>query len=190
MNQYFPDNVLTIPNATPETRDAAQYMLYKGKKQFNLCGHMSVAYCTSDNSHTKNIDDYLAYWEANAQPLWRSLFKGGLGRTTGVWDLTQMLSAYGITKVVPVNFVKMNVDAYANQLKTHRAILGVNIDYNGYLVGKGIPHWIVIEHIDVVDSNYAIVTIFNPFTNSMRPFSFKELQISSGASKYGLWVPR
>jgi hypothetical protein len=190
MNEYYPDHVLSIPNAVPDSK-VAQYMFYRGRKQFNLCGEFCVAYCMQDEAHTDNIDDFLAYWEAKETKWFNSLFKDKLARTTGVYDLNKMLSAYGVTNTIPLaEVIVKNPYIVREQLVSYQAIVGVQIDYSGYLVGKGIPHWIVLDNVLVVDDTHAICGIYNPFTNAMEPYSFKELMTSTGAYKYGLWIER
>lgn len=191
MNEYYPDHILNIPNATPETKDAAQYMFYRGRKQFNLCGEFCVAYCMRDEAHTDNIDEFLAYWEAKEIKWFNSLFKDKLARTTGVYDLNKMLGAYDATNTFPLADVLINNPYIVReQLTSYQAIIGVQIDYAGYLVGKGIPHWVVLESVLVIDELHAICDVYNPFTNAKEPYSWKELMISTGAYKYGLWVER
>lgn len=191
MNEYYPDHVLTIPNATPETKDAAQYMFYRGRKQFNLCGEFCVAYCMRDEAHTENIDEFLAYWEVKEIKWFNSLFKDKLARTTGVYDLNKMLGAYGVTNTIPLaEVIFKSPYVVREQLVSCQAIVGVQIDYSGYLVGKGIPHWVALESVLVIDDTHAICTIYNPYTNAMEPYSWKELMTSTGVYKYGLWVER
>jgi hypothetical protein len=140
----------------------------------------------------KSIDDFLDAWEAKDLTWYQQVFKNGLGKTTGIYDLNKMLSIYwnietpcqSISPLPPV------LGFISEKLKDYRAIFGVQIDYSGYLVGKGIPHWIVLESLDVDDNIHAIATIYNPFTNSMERYSWKELMTSSGAYKQGLWVRR
>lgn len=191
MNEYYPDHVLTIPNATPETRDAAQYMFYRGRKQYNLCGQFCVAFCVKDETATDNIDDYLAYWEAVDLKWYQTLFKNGLARTTGIYDLEKMLTAYGYqTPLSRFADIKITPLTVFTALDFHQAIVGVKIDSHGYLVGSGIPHWVVVDRITVIDELHAIVDVYNPFTNAMEPYSWRELMISTGSYKQGIWVPR
>ena len=190
MNDYYPASVLKIPNATPETRDAAQYMVYKGRKQFNLCGEFCVAYVMRDEAHTDSIDDFLAYWEAKELSWFNTLFKSGLARTTGVYDLTKMLAAYNPVQVLAFSSIPYTTPRMNTQLINYQAIIGVQIDHTGYLVGQGIPHWVVLDSIIVIDDAHAICSIYNPFTNNMEPYSWKEIMISTGAYKQGLWVQR
>lgn len=193
MNLFYPKNVLKIPNATPDTKDAAQYMFRNGRKQWNLCGEFCVAYCTKDNAHTSNIDDFLDYWQAKDLTLYQSLFKNGLSRTTGLSDLEKMLADYGYTIPLPrlstLPFPITPTDMEAT-LGTFDIILGVQIDNYGYLVGKGIPHWAVLSGVMPVDNLHALCDIYNPFTNSIEPYSWRELMTSTGSYKQGLLVRR
>lgn len=181
--------VLKIPNATPETSDAAQYMIYKGKKQYNLCGEFCVAYLMQDDAHTNNIDDFLNYWEAKDSKWYQTMFKDGLARTTSIYDLEKMLSAYDVvTPGIRFNSIKVDIFTVKSMLVYCQAVVGVQIDYQGYLVGKGIPHWVVLDRISVADSIHAVVDIYNPYTNKIEPYSWKELMTSMGAYKQGIWV--
>lgn len=187
----YPRNVLEIPSATPETTDAAQYMYRNGRKQWNLCGEFCVAYVTQDEAHTSNIDSFLDYWQANALKWYQSAFYGGLGRTTGIYDLEKMLEAYGyITPCKRFNLIPSSPLMIKDVLVGYQAIIGVHIDYTGYLVGSGIPHWVVLENLTLVDNNHSIVDIYNPYTNNIEPYSWREFMNSTGAYKNGIWVPR
>ena len=189
----YPDHVLTIPNATPNPNDAAQYMyrVVKGGKviNYNLCGEFSVAYCMRDEAHTDNIDDFLDYWQA--QPISRlqqALVNNGLWRKTGIPDLKMMLDDYGAkyNEMVP----PVNAALFAALLVDYQLIIGVSIDNTGYLVGQGIRHWEVVERITVIDDKHSICDLYNPFTNAMEPYTWRELMTSTGAYKLGLWVER
>lgn len=188
MNEYFPDNILEIPHHIPGK--VSQYMTINGVKNYNLCGHFCVAYIMQDEAGTSDIDKFLEYWEVQTPKLWKSLFNKYLGRTTSTYDLTQMILAYENVETFPFSSVPRQPEILQNLLKTHQAIIGVQIDSRGYPVGKGISHWIVLEDLMVVDDVYSIATIYNPFNNSLRPISWQELMISTGAYKQGLWVKR
>jgi hypothetical protein len=84
----------------------------------------------------------------------------------------------------------MTSDFIESILQEHRIVIGVQIDYSGYLVGKGIPHWVVLDAITVIDSTHAICDIYNPYTNATEPYSWKELMTSTGAYKQGILVTR
>ncbi len=188
MNQYYPDRVLQIPNATPETKDAAQYMIRHKQKQYNLCGELCVAYCMSDEAHTSNIDDFLNYWQVKNLQWYQTVFKNGLSRTTGIYDLKIMLDAYG-AKYTTLDIPSRPI-AYLAMLDKYQLIAGVSIDHTGYLVGQGIRHWEVLARSMVIDEHHAICDLYNPFTNAMEPYAWRELMNSMGAYKQGLFVER
>lgn len=188
MNQYYPDQVLQIPNATPETKDAAQYMIRHKRKQYNLCGEFCVAYCMQDEAYTDNIDEFLDYWQVKNSKWYQSAFQNGLGRTTGIYDLKTMLDAYG-AKYMVLDIPSKPI-AYLAMLDKYQLIAGVSIDYTGYLVSKGIRHWEVMERILVIDERHAICDLYNPYTNAMEPYSWRELMNAMGPYKQGLFVER
>lgn len=183
--------ILKIPNATPDEKDAAQYMIRHGRKHYNLCGEFCIAYLAQDEAHTDNIEDFLDYWQAKNLTRYQSLFKNGLARTTSIYDLDGLLSDYGYS-IPSLRFgnVPMTPLSIQEMLKHYQAVVGVHIDYSGYLVGKGIPHWIVLESIAIIDNLHAIVQTYNPFNNAMEPYSWRELMTSTGAYKNGIWVRR
>lgn len=187
----YKHRVLEIPSATPEETDASQYIIRHGRKQFNICGEMAVAYVTQDTANTSNIDDFLDYWQVKDLSLYQSLFKNGLARTTGVYDLDRMLADYDY-KTPSLRFGEVPIAPLSvkEMLYNYQAIVGVQIDHTGYLVGRGIPHWIVLEDMDIIDSTHSIVKIYNPYTNAEEPFSWRELMNSTGVYKNGIWVRR
>lgn len=187
----YPDQVLKIPSATPETTDAAQYLIRKGKRQFNLCGEFCVAFLMKDQAHTDNIDDFLDYWEAKDLKWYQSWFKNGLSRTTSIYDLQRMLGDYGVTGTFP-RFIDVPIQPnwLEGMLNGCLAIVGVQIDNTGYLVGRGIPHWVVLTRLLAIDKNHAIVDIYNPYTNAIEPYGWREFITSMGTYKQGFWVKR
>lgn len=187
----FLNNVLKIPNATESLTDAAQYMIRHGRKQYNLCGEFCVAYCMQDEAHTDNIEEFLNYWEAHELKWYRSVFQGGLARTTGIYDLEKMLSAYGVeTPCKRLTEWPVKPISFEAALQDQQAIVGVQIDHTGYLVGRGIAHWEVLESVQAIDAQHAICKLYNPFTNAIRPYTWRELMTATGAYKQGIWVER
>lgn len=182
----YSDNLIEIPHATPQQGDAAQYFYRHGKKQVNACGHMSVAYCVG----AQNISAFLDTIEVAIPKWYKGAFPNGVSRTTYIYDLNVMLNEYGYRDNPKFNTIPLTTPTLHNQLLTHRAIIGVHIDVWGYLVGKGIPHWVVVDEIEVLDDQYALLNIYNPYTNKTRPFTWREVMISTGAYKQGLWVSR
>lgn len=190
MTRYnFP--VLKTPTATLSDKDAAQNIILYNKVQYNLCGQFCVAFCAQDETHNENIEDFLNYWEVKEPKWYQSLFPNKQSRTTSIYDLEKMLSAYGYS--VPCKrFADLNRTPTAlwSMLQFHQLIIGVKIDHTGYLVGSGIAHWVVAEGIDIIDQNHAIVDLYNPYTNKMEPYSWREFMNSTGAYKNGIYVER
>lgn len=184
--------VLKIPSATPSNKDAAQYLIRYKKVQYNLCGQFCVAFCAQDEAQSDNIDEFLDYWSKN-EKLIRSFFPNWQSRTTSIYDLESMLREYGY-KTPCQRFSDLNnpssLEAVSTMLATHQLIAGVKIDWTGYLVGSGTPHWIVVEHIETADPNHAIVNIYNPFSNMIEPYSWREFMTSTGVYKNGIYVER
>jgi len=189
MGVLYNSPILEIPNATESDSDAAQNMFHDGVKQYNLCGQFSVAYCMRARAGTKNIDDFMEHWELTDLPWWKTIFRNKLARTTGVYDLQKMLASFDPV-VMKWSEVKVDPVVFSDTLVKYWLITGVKIDHTGYLVGSGIPHWVVVETIDVTDKNHAIVDIYNPYTNIIEPYSWRELMTSTGNYKQGLWVMR
>jgi hypothetical protein len=182
----YRDNILSVPHATPQEGDAAQYMFRHGKKQANLCGHFCVAYCVGALDITAFLDAIQV-----SNPKWYAgAFPNGISRTTSIYDLNLLLKEYGYQPTEKLTNIPLKPDTVSTKLLTHRAIVGVKIDVWGYLVGSGIPHWIILEDIEVYDNQYATCNVYNPYTNKTRPFSWRELMTSTGAYKQGLWVSR
>lgn len=190
MTFHYSNQVLKIPNSIPGR--PAQYMIRHNQKQYNLCGEFCVAFCMQDEAHSNNIDDFLNYWQATSLKWYQSAFNNGLSRTTGIIDLETMLFDYGVkTPCKRFSDVKLNPPYLVeSMLEDYQAIIGVNIDNYGYLVGSGIRHWVVLDEIQVHDDLHSIAGIYNPFTNLFEPYSWREIMTSTGAYKSGIWVPR
>lgn len=194
--EEFPPAVVSIPHATPDQIDAAQYMLWRGIKQFNLCGELCVCYITGSD-----IDSMLTNWQAKAVNVFKNVFGDGRARGTDVGELDSMLMfAFGYS--VP----SLRLDAglsdpilgrplvtpgrFAQQLSGHRAIVSVHIDsVTGNLRGSGILHWVVVESVIPDGVNRGWVELYNPFPNRMQRYSWNEF-INSMGSPYGVLVAR
>jgi hypothetical protein len=123
---------------------------------------------------------------------YQTVFRNGLSRKTSIYDLEKMLSDYDVkTPCKRFSDVKLNPPSVVeNMLESYQAIIGVNIDSHGYLVGKGIPHWVVLDELQYHDDLHSIAGIYNPFTNKFEPYSWREVMNSTGASKSGIWIER
>lgn len=192
MTQYNTP-ALVVPSATPSTTDAAQYMVINGQAQYNLCGEFSVCFCAQGKTGIHNIDEFLLYLKSKDAAFVNSLFPNGIARTTGTYDLDQMLKLCGYT-IPSKTFVqpnqKIDPPSIQSMLKTHRLIVGVHIDNYGYFVGSGVAHWVVLEDIKIADSQHAVCDFYNPYTNLFEPYSWREFMTTTGSYKNGLYVER
>lgn len=187
--------VVSIPNQTDNPQDAAQYMIWLGNTQYNLCGELCVCYVAKSD-----LGSMLADWKAKAPSMWNSVFYGGKARTTGLPDLESMLSIYGY----PAPSVRLDAglrdpilgralvtpQRMENMLQLHQAIVGVRIETHlGRLKPGGVRHWVVLNSVYQHGVDGGMVEIYNPFTNLMEGYSWAEFTNSMGAP-LGLWVAR
>ena len=187
--------VVAIPNQTTNPQDAAQYMVWLDKVQYNLCGELCVCYIAKSDLGTM-----LTEWKAKAPSMWNSVFYNGKARTTGLPDLESMLSIFdtpaptfrldvclrdpllGRALITPARMERL--------LEMHQAIVSVKIESTfGRLKPSGIGHWVVLNTVYPHGINSGMVEIYNPFTNLMEGYSWAEFTASMGAP-LGLWVAR
>ena len=193
LHNYQP--MVAIPNQTENPQDAAQYMIWLDKVQYNLCGELCVCYIARSDLGTMLTD-----WKAKAPSMWNSVFYNGKARTTGLPDLESMLSVFGF----PAPSIRLDVclrDPLLERalvtparmerlLEMHQAIVGVKIETTlGRLKPNGIGHWVVLNTVYPHGVNGGMVEIYNPFTNLMEGYSWAEFTASMGAP-LGLWVAR
>jgi hypothetical protein len=193
--EEFPPHVVSIQSPTINPNDAAQYMVWRGKTQYNLCGELCVCYIAGDD-----IEAMLSKWEAKAISFYQRVFGSGMARGTNTAELDSMLSSYGY----PTPSTRLDTGLrdpllgrpvvtpgrMAEMLSTHRAIVGVKISKStGDLRTSGILHWVVIEDVTPDGINRGWVELYNPFPNRMQRYSWTEFVASMGAP-YGIWVRR
>jgi hypothetical protein len=186
--------IVSIPHQTENPQDAAQYMVWLGNVQYNLCGELCVCYIARSD-----LGAMLTDWQAKAPSIWNNVFYGGRARTTGLPDLASMLAVYersdpirldaglrdpilGRALVTPARMEKM--------LVTHQAIVGVKIETTfGRLKPSGVGHWVVVESVYPHGVNSGVVHLYNPFTNLTEGYSWSEF-VQSMSAPLGLWVAR
>lgn len=197
LEDYDPEDhppIVHIPHQTENPQDAAQYMVWLNRVQYNLCGELCVCHL----AHC-DLGTMLEEWEAKAPSIYNNVFYGGRARTTGLPDLRSMLSIFGYSElptladglrdpvleralVTPQRMEKM--------LQEHQAIVGVRIEtYLGRLKPSGVGHWVVLNNVYPHGINGGAVEIYNPFSNQMEGYSWAEFTASMGAP-LGLWVKR
>lgn len=189
----YPPHVVTIPSPTPDAADAAQYMLWRGSVQYNMCGEICVCYITGDP-----LDVMLTKWEAHAVGLFRQVFGQGQARGTTVAELENMTSVYqrrtvrlerGLHDPV-LGRALVSPRRMQEQLVNYHAIVSVRIHaQTGNLQPTGILHWVVLTNVYPDGVNRGLVELYNPFHNQVQRYSWTEFVTSMGAP-YGLWVAK
>ncbi len=168
----------------------------------------------SNEEHFKSfsIDTVLKYWKSVQPTLYRSILSDGNDTGTGPEDLKTILKAYGyenegdITYYSPPPGERLSPPGRDREkLKTHYLIGSVLIEtlkgslirWDPLLMGNGKPkgtafHWVVITKITPVENlsggNGGWVELYNPFSNTLEEYSYKELWNSTTGP--GMWVRR
>jgi len=187
--EEFEAGVVQIRSATPNPNDAAQYVVWKGNVQYNLCGQFCVCYCTGWDA---DVEDFL---DRLTPTLISRIFPKGKGRGTSDYDLVAMLAQYetrNITALLYDRIAKRTIltpGRMAEILKTKRVIYSVHINrQTGKLERAGVLHWVVLEEVQP-DGFSGRVLLYNPFTNKMERYQWEQL-VESGGVPYGVAVER
>lgn len=194
--EEFTTGLVKILNSTPNPTDAAQYLVWKGKVQYNLCGHLSVSYCAGWDA---DFNDFLNLLEEKKLSFVTRVFPGWQSRGTNTADLDVMLSLFDYTlpsKTISAalydrvaEHMLFTPGRMADILKDNRVIYSVHINaQTGYLQDTGVLHWVVLEEV-VPDEFKGMVKLYNPFTNKLERYEWNQL-VSSGGVPYGIVVPR
>jgi len=194
--EEFATGVVQILNATPKPNDAAQYVLWMGNVQYNLCGHLSVSYCAGWDA---DINDFLNLLKEQKLSFVTRVFPSWRSRGTNTYDLDIMLSLFDYTlpsqTIGAALFdrvagrILLTPGRMANILKENRVIYSVQISaQTGYLQNSGVLHWVVLEEV-IPDEFKGMVKLYNPFTNKLERYEWNQL-VSSGGTPYGIVVPR
>jgi hypothetical protein len=210
--EQFPNPEVVIPNPTPETDDAPQYMLVEGKKKYNMCGELCIAFIAGED-----IDSTLAKWKTQSPTFYNNILLGDRDKPTGPEDLKSILNAYGYSTdngqmvsfsvglTDPIIGFQPSQGRIQKMLETHFLIVLVTINSYGKLitkpeetqskhgknrpvVEKGIAHWIAVDKLTPNGVNAGRVEIYNPFPNKRQEYSFNEFIKSCNSS--GWWVKR
>lgn len=169
---------------TPEPNDAAQFAIYNGIRQTNLCGQISAAYILG-----VELADLLSKWKQEKPSVWQRVFKPSktVG-TTGIPDVISMFAAFGkpAESLAPkltdpylkrTRYTPGTLDAI---LKTGKAIASVKIDNHGRLQPTGILHWVVLEEVIQERTGYGGVYLYNPFSERGELYPWNEFTVSAG----------
>ena len=194
----FAGDVVKIRNATRNPHDGAQYLVWRGNVQYNLCGELCVAYCAGWDL---DLEAFLDAWSIKAISAFQRIFYGNKSRGTGLEDLDSMfsvfegyslpalrLSTYFFDDVARLTLVTPG--KIAALLSSHKMIISVRIDSRfGNLQSSGILHWVVVEKVIPDGIGRGYVEIYNPFPNRRQRYSWNEFMASAG-TVYGIAVQR
>lgn len=194
--EEFPSDVVKIRNATPNPNDAAQYLIWRGNVQYNLCGEMCVVHCAGWDL---DVESFLDAWKTKAPGFFQRTFQNSKSRGTGLEDLDSMLSLFegyelpalrlsdyfydDVTKLTLVTPGRME-----KLLLYHKVIISVHIDTRfGNLQRTGVLHWVVLEQVVPDGIGRGFVRIYNPFPNRRQRYLWSEF-IASAGQIYGIAV--
>jgi hypothetical protein len=186
---------VNIPNPTPDSTDAAQYMKWESDTRYvNMCGELCVAFIAGDD-----IETFLNKWKQMDKSFYHLIIPKDRG--TSADEVNNMLKVYGYPdkyisleagltdadtgfKVSPGRFQKM--------LATHYLIAAVRIDSIAGNIGEGrVGHWVVVDKVTSDGINRGWVELYNPFPNKRQVYSYDEFTRSCKAESWtGLWVSR
>lgn len=195
--EEFTTGLVKILNATPNPNDAAQYLIWMGNVQFNLCGHLSVSYCAGWDA---DFNDFLNLLKEKKLSFVTRVFPSWKSRGTDTHDLDIMLSLFDGYQLPSQTIgaalrdrvagrIILSPGRMANILKDNRVIYSVHINgQTGYLKNTGILHWVVLEEV-IPDEFKGLVKLYNPFTNKLERYEWNQL-VDSGGTPYGIVVPR
>lgn len=201
LENYFEEfigDVVKIRNATPNPNDGAQYLVWRGNVQFNLCGEMCVCLCAGWDL---DMESFLDAWSTKALSVFQRIFLGNKSRGTGLEDLDSMLSVFEGYTVPALRLGKYFYDDIAkltlvtpgkmdSLLDAHKVIMSVRIDTRfGNLRPSGVLHWVVVEHVIPDGIGRGWVELYNPFPNRRQRYSWQEFMDSAGVP-YGVAVER
>lgn len=184
-----------IKTPTVNPNDAAQYLVWDGMVQFNLCGFFCIAQCTGWDGQIEEMLNYLK--ELNPSFVSRVFSKANRGLTSSD-DLSHILSTLGhetpfkiaaILKDRVTGTILNTPGRMANILSSYRVIYGVKINTrSGRVSRSGTPHWIVLNDINLMDFG-GIVEVYNPFGDRHEAYEWDQI-VESGGVPSGVMVPR
>ena len=185
---------VVIPNPTPDSTDAAQYLKWEKPRHVNMCGELCAAFIGGDD-----IETFLSKWEQMDGSHYRFVVPSD--SITGADTVDNMLKVYGYSGsstrfkkglTDPHAGLRMSPGRFQRKLKTHYLIAALRIGKVAGNVGEGgVGHWVVLDKVFPEGINRGWVEIYNPFPNKRQQYAFSEFIISCEAEGWtGLWVNR
>lgn len=192
--ETLPKNCVKIDNQTPEENDFAQYFLYRGLKQLNACGQLSICMALG-----LSMSDFMDTWEITNPSLFKRIMTATM-RMSGTYktDLRDMCRAYSLE--VPY-METVTLDPWLKRSRYTPAVLerltdtgypivGVKMDANtGRLRGSGIGHWVMVTRVIPERNGYGLVELYNPAPNRIEQYSYDEF-LASARYPTGIWIPK
>lgn len=184
-----------VKNPTANLHDGMQYLVYRGKTYYNLCGFFAVAYCIGWEADVEDMLDLLSEVKPSLINL---IFNSKNRGSTSADDLVNIMTMLGreapfklanILKDRVTGTVMMTPGRMANILSSYYVILGVSINKrSGRVARSGIRHWIVLEDINLMDYG-GIVEVYNPFNERYEAYEWDQL-VESAGNPNGIMVPK
>jgi hypothetical protein len=190
---FLSPEMIDIENKTTSDQDMAQYMIWEGNVQYNLCGELAICHVFD-----RSLKELLDGWKAKSPTVYNRIFYGGRSRTTGIPDLLDMAAALGEfqhmttteafmdSKSGRVLFSPARIINW--QREEWKLILGCKIGGPyGRLKASGIAHWISLVNVIPDGPENAVVTLYNSSSNRVETYSWYEF-VSSVKTPYGVLI--
>jgi hypothetical protein len=179
-NQNLPYDLVDLRDIqTPEDSDAEQYIIWDAKRQYNMCGQISVAYILG-----LPLAEVLRKWKELDVPFYKRVM--GASGTTGNYDLIKLLGIFGRV-ATPLTMKKYTPRLLSELVQNTKAVIvSVHLNtQNGSLVGGKVLHWGIVTKVVCEGLDAGWVEIYNPFTNSIQLLSWREF-LATTRAPYGV----
>lgn len=191
--ENFPHGQVDFEGQTKSTQDAAQYIVYEGDTEYNLCGQSCVAYALN-----LPIVAVLDGWKAKERKWWDSLFakRGSSARGTSDGELQRLVKTLGgkaellgvALKFPEGKDIRYTPASLARLANRGTVIASVNVDpVTHYLNGSGVLHWVAVVEVFQERALGGYVKYWNSLSNAVEICSWREW-MASAKQPYGIIV--
>ena len=188
IERYKPEVVIDTP--TPETYDAAQYIIWYRQRKYNMCGQLCVSFIAQ-----LPLSPVLELSQEALPALYNRVWKGTNDRGTSLKDLSDMLGLYGFTTTLLTTELTDKVIGRAlltphrisELLTNHQIIIGVSISNaaKGRLqprtVKYPIAHWVVVTYCEYYGADDGTVEVYNPYNNCRELYMWRDFMAAVGS---------
>lgn len=191
--ESLPKNCVQIDTQTPELTDFEQYFLYRGLKQVNACGELSICKALG-----LTMLDFMDTWEIKSPSLFKRIMSGGRMRGTSKEDLRDMCTAYAVesktmeavTKDPYLNRSRYTPALLENLAETGYPIVGCKMyGVTGRLRGQGVGHWVMVTAVEP-ERMGGLVYLYNPAPNRIERYDWDQFIAATGNYPTGIWIPK